>query len=153
MQDRWITDWPTSQRFPHYTRANAGEVLADPVSPLGWSFGWDGGIVAGYKAGLIRIGAYEDADFNPQHPESVACFGGYFYINLSAIRMQGVRNPAATVAVFVGALIGCALAHLARLILETEWRPRRCQRGTHCGGGTRRNPERGRFIHRHSAPT
>jgi pyruvate,water dikinase len=44
MQDRWITDWPTSQRFPHYTRANAGEVLADPVSPLGWSFGWDGGI-------------------------------------------------------------------------------------------------------------
>ena len=33
----------------------------------------------------------------------------------------------------VGALIGCALAHLARLILETEWRPRRCQRGKPCG--------------------
>ena len=106
MQDRWITDWPTSQRFPHYTRANAGEVLADPVSPLGWTFGWDGGIVAGYKAGLIRIGAYEDADFNPQHPESVACFGGYFYINLSAIRMQGVRNPAATVAALDQAFFG-----------------------------------------------
>ncbi len=106
MQDRWITDWPTSQRFPHYTRANAGEVLADPVSPLGWTFGWDGGIVAGYKAGLIHIGAYEDADFNPQHPESVACFGGYFYINLSAIRMQGVRNPAATVAALDQAFFG-----------------------------------------------
>ena len=106
MQDRWITDWPTSQRFPHYTRANAGEVLADPVSPLGWSFGWDGGIVAGYKAGLIRIGAYEDSDFNPQHPESVACFGGYFYINLSAIRMQGVRNAAATVAALDQAFFG-----------------------------------------------
>ncbi|MDP4977445.1 MAG: hypothetical protein NWP97_06775, partial [Ilumatobacteraceae bacterium] len=106
MQDRWITDWPTSQRFPHYTRANAGEVLADPVSPLGWSFGWDGGIVAGYKAGLIRIGAYEDSDFNPQYPESVACFGGYFYINLSAIRMQGVRNPAATVAALDQAFFG-----------------------------------------------
>ena len=59
MNDRWITDWPTSTRFPHYTRANAGEVLADPVSPLGWTFGWDGGIVAGYKAGLIRCGMYE----------------------------------------------------------------------------------------------
>ena len=69
MRDKWITDWPTSQRFPHYTRANAGEVLADPVSPLGWSFGWDGGIVQGYKDGLIRIGAYEDADFDPEHPE------------------------------------------------------------------------------------
>ena len=106
MKDTWITDWPTSTRFPHYTRANAGEVLADPVSPLGWSFGWDGGIVAGYKNGLIRIGAYEEADFDPQHPESVACFGGYFYINLSAIRMQGVRNPAATVEALDQAFFG-----------------------------------------------
>ncbi|MEY3566679.1 MAG: Chondramide synthase cmdD [Actinomycetota bacterium] len=106
MRDRWITDWPTSQRFPHYTRANAGEVLADPVSPLGWSFGWDGGIVDGYKNGLIRIGAYEESDFDPEHPESVACFGGYFYINLSAIRMQGVRNSAATVEALDQAFFG-----------------------------------------------
>jgi pyruvate,water dikinase len=106
MQERWITDWPTSQRFPHYTRANAGEVLADPVSPLGWTFGWDGGIVAGYKAGLIRCGVYEDSDFDPEHPESVACFGGYLYINLSAIRMQGARNPAATVEVLDTAFFG-----------------------------------------------
>ena len=106
VNDGWITDWPTSQRFPHYTRANAGEVLADPVSPLGWTFAWDGGIVAGYKAGLIRCGAYEEADFDQQHPETVACFGGYFYINLSAIRMQGARNPAATVAALDAAFFG-----------------------------------------------
>lgn len=106
MNDRWLTDWPASTRFAHYTRANAGEVLADPVSPLGWSFGWDGGIVAGYKAGLIRCGAYEDSDFDPVHPETVACFGGYFYINLAAIRMQGVRNPAATVAMLDTAFFG-----------------------------------------------
>ena len=106
MKDRWITDWPTSTRFPHYTRANAGEVLADPVSPLGWTFGWDGGIVAGYKAGLIRCGVYEDSDFDPTHPECVACFGGYFYINLSAIRMQGARNPGATVEMLDAAFFG-----------------------------------------------
>ncbi len=106
MNDRWITDWPTSTRFPHYTRANAGEVLADPVSPLGWTFGWDGGIVAGYKAGLIRCGMYEDSDFDPVHPECVACFGGYFYINLSAIRLQGARNPAATVELLDTAFFG-----------------------------------------------
>jgi rifampicin phosphotransferase len=105
-RDRWITDWPTSERFPHYTRANAGEVLADPVSPLGWTFGWDGGIVAGYKAGLIRCGVYEDSDFDADHPECVACFGGYFYINLSAIRMQGARNPAATVEMLDAAFFG-----------------------------------------------
>ena len=106
MRDRWITDWPTSQRFPHYTRANAGEVLADPVSPLGWTFGWDAGIVAGYRSGLIRCGAYEASDFDADHPESVALFGGYFYINLSAIRMQGVRNPAATVELLDQAFFG-----------------------------------------------
>ena len=105
MNEQWITDWPTSQRFPHYTRANAGEVLADPVSPLGWTFGY-GGIVAGYKAGLIRCGCYEDSDFDAEHPESVACFGGYFYINLSAIRMQGARNPAATVEILDTAFFG-----------------------------------------------
>jgi pyruvate,water dikinase len=106
MRDRWITDWPTSQRFPHYTRANAGEVLADPVSPLGWTFAWDHGIVAGYRAGLIRCGAYEASDFDADHPEAVACFGGYLYINLSAIRMQGVRNPAATVELLDTAFFG-----------------------------------------------
>ncbi len=106
MKERWITDWPTSQRFPHYTRANAGEVLGDPVSPLGWTFGWDGGIVAGYKAGLIRCGVYEDSDFDVAHPECVACFGGYFYINLSAIRMQGARNPAASVEILDAAFFG-----------------------------------------------
>ena len=106
MRDTWITDWPTSQRFPHYTRANAGEVLADPVSPLGWTFGWDGGIVEGYRTGLIRCGAYEPSDFNATHPESVAIFGGYFYINLSAIRMQGARNPAATVEILDKAFFG-----------------------------------------------
>lgn len=33
----------------------------------------------------------------------------------------------------VGALIGCALVHLTEIILTTEWRPRRCQRGKPCG--------------------
>ncbi|MDX2380195.1 MAG: PEP-utilizing enzyme [Acidimicrobiia bacterium] len=106
MRDRWLTDWPTSERFPHYTRANAGEVLSDPVSPLGWTFGWDGGIVEGYKQGLIRCGVYEDADFDEAHPETVASFGGYFYINLSAIRMQGARNPAASVELLDQAFFG-----------------------------------------------
>ena len=106
MRERWLTDWPTSDRFPHYTRANAGEVLADPVSPLGWSFGWDRGIVEGYKEGLIRCGVYEDTDFDDEYPETVANFGGYFYINLSAIRLQGARNPAASVEVLDQAFFG-----------------------------------------------
>lgn len=106
MRDAWITDWPVSGRFPHYTRANAGEVLADPVSPLGWSLVWMGAIVPGYRDGLISLGAYEADDFDAAHPETVATFGGYFYINLSAIRMQGARNPLATVEALDKAFFG-----------------------------------------------
>ena len=35
--DNWITDWPISPKFPLLTRGNAGEVLPDPCSPLGWT--------------------------------------------------------------------------------------------------------------------
>ena len=35
MDEYWFCDWEPSERWPHYTRANAGEVLAPPASPLG----------------------------------------------------------------------------------------------------------------------
>jgi phosphohistidine swiveling domain-containing protein len=97
MSDGFITDWPVSERFPHYTRANAGEVMGDPVSPLGWTFSWEGAMVLGLRDGWIRGGTHEMADYNADYPETFAMFGGYFYINLASCRMQGVRNPAVTV--------------------------------------------------------
>ena len=39
--DGWITDTPTSERFPIYTRGNADEVGPHPYSPLGWSLTWE----------------------------------------------------------------------------------------------------------------
>lgn len=97
MNDGWITDWPVSERFPHYTRANAGEVMGDPVSPLGWTLGWENAMVLGMRDGWIRGGTHEMADFDDEYPETFAMFGGHFYINLASCRMQGVRNPAVTV--------------------------------------------------------
>lgn len=97
MEDGFITDWPVSERFPHYTRANAGEVMGDPVTPLSWSLCWDGAMVLGFRDGWIRGGTHEMADFDSDHPETVSMFGGYFYINLASCRLQGVRNPAVTV--------------------------------------------------------
>jgi pyruvate,water dikinase len=49
---------------------------------------------------------YEDSDFDDEHPETVANFGGYLSINLSAIRMQGARDPAASVEVLDQAFFG-----------------------------------------------
>lgn len=97
MDDRWITDWPTNDRWNHFTRANAGEVLPTPASPLGQQFTWDHGIVPGWRDGYVRVGACDVDEFDPDLPEAVGFFGGYMYINLSNVRMQGVRSPAVTV--------------------------------------------------------
>jgi pyruvate,water dikinase len=97
MTDGYLTDWPMSERFPHYTRANAGEVMGDPVSPLGWTYGWEGAMVLGMRDGWIRGGTHEMDDFDPDHPETFGMFGGYFYLNLASCRLQGVRNPGVTV--------------------------------------------------------
>lgn len=97
MEERWITDWPVSERWPHYTRANAGEVLPDPASPLGQQFSWENGMVLGWRDAYVHSGNYSLDEFDEDLPETVGFFGGYFFINLSNVRMQGVRSPAVTI--------------------------------------------------------
>lgn len=97
MEDHWFTDYTPSPRWPHYTRANAGEVLPTPASPLGQKFAWDNGIIQGAAHGSTRTGLYEADEYDPIIPEVFGFFGGYFYLNLANIRMLGVRNPAVTV--------------------------------------------------------
>ena len=97
MRERWITDWAPSARWPHYTRANSGEVAPTPASPLSATYTWDNAICQGWRDGYVRTGNYSRDEFDDAHPEAVGFFGGYMYINLSNVRMQGVRNPAVTV--------------------------------------------------------
>ena len=93
--DKWITDRIPTKKFPHYTRANAGEVLADPVTPLGWTFGWESGMVLGCRDGFVSYGVF-DADEYGDPPETFGLFGGYFYNCLTQARMMGVRMPGVT---------------------------------------------------------
>jgi rifampicin phosphotransferase len=93
--DRWITDRTPTERFPDYTRANAGEVLADPVTPLGWDFCWENGVVLGCRDGFVSFGVF-DADEYGTPPESFGSFGGYFYNTLTQARLMGVRMPGAS---------------------------------------------------------
>ena len=57
--DRWITDRTPTERFAAYTRGNAGEVLADPVSPLGWTFCCEPGMVQGCVDGFEAMGVFD----------------------------------------------------------------------------------------------
>ena len=91
---RWIVDRIPTDRFPNYTRGNAGEVLADPVSPLGWTFAWESGIVLGCRDGFVQMGVFDSDEYSLVKPETFGLFGGYFYNSLTQARLFGVRSGA-----------------------------------------------------------
>ena len=92
MNDTWLVDWTRNERLPYYTRANAGEVLPDPASPLGWSLVFEEGLLPGWYRGFVEFGIYGPDEFNtPPKIPMVGIFGGYFYLNLSHMRLLGLR--------------------------------------------------------------
>jgi rifampicin phosphotransferase len=109
LPDRWFTDWRRSPRMPFYTRANAGEVLADPASPLGWTLVFEQGLLPGWLRGLVEFGIYREGELPMERPPVAGLFGGYFYINLSHCRVVAIRMGM-TVEAFDAALLGSAAA-------------------------------------------
>jgi phosphohistidine swiveling domain-containing protein/ketosteroid isomerase-like protein len=95
--------------MPFYTRANAGEVLPDPASPLGWTLVFEQGLLPGWLRGMIEFGIYREGELDTGHPPVVGSFGGYFYINLSHCRVMAIRMGM-TVEAFDAALLGNAAA-------------------------------------------
>lgn len=107
MEERWVTDWTPSARFPLYTRANAGEIMPDPCSPLGWDLVWGaGGVAHGWADGCHRFGTFTPEETNPDEPDYVGCFGGYLYLNASLIRLVGVRSPGMSAEAMDAAFLG-----------------------------------------------
>jgi rifampicin phosphotransferase len=107
LPDRWLTDWQRSPRMPFYTRANAGEVLPDPASPLGWTLVFEQGLLPGWLRGLVEFGIYREGELDMRRPPVAGLFGGYFYINLSHCRVVAIRMGM-TVEAFDAALLGNA---------------------------------------------
>jgi pyruvate,water dikinase len=92
--DRWIYDRVPTARFPNYTRGNAGEVLADPVSPIGWTFCCENGMVLGCVDGFEQMGVFDKLEYDATWPETFGLFGGYFYNSLTQSRLFGIRSGA-----------------------------------------------------------
>ena len=92
--DRWIYDRVPTDRFPDYTRGNAGEVLADPVSPLAWTFCWEPGPVQGCVDGFEQMGVFDRLEYGDP-PSSFGLFGGYFYNSLT--QRYGFEEAAAKI--------------------------------------------------------
>ena len=65
--DRWITDWEPSPRYPLYTRANAGEVLPEPASPLGWTLVFEPGVAMGWADAHHAVGTLDPEELATAH--------------------------------------------------------------------------------------
>jgi len=96
--DRWICDNEPCAEFPIYTRANAGEVMPDPMTPLTNSLGLMGAGDPGWRDAYVNLGTFHRHELPPESdgPCTIGCFGGYLFLNMSLTRIYGVRCPGMT---------------------------------------------------------
>lgn len=92
--DRWVGHDP-SERFPIYTRGNAGEVYPEVFTPLSFSIAAEAGErsmrAAILASGLIRPDELDSLPITTAVGSGV--FGGYSYLNLSIQRTASARMP------------------------------------------------------------
>lgn len=122
--DRWICDRVPTERFPNYTRGNAGEVMAEPVSPLGWTFCCEPGMVKGCVDGFEQMGVFDALEYGDP-PETFGLFGGYFYNSLTQARLFGVRSGAGWQAIDQAYFDGSSQAIPA--YIEKDWHNSPCK--------------------------
>ncbi len=96
MPASWFADLPASEKFPIYTRANAGEVMPDPVSPLTATLAMLTAGEAGWRDAYVLTGTCEHHEFESDRPNTTGYFGGYFFLNMSLTRLFGARCPGMT---------------------------------------------------------
>ena len=96
MKDRWFLDTEPNPEFPIYTRANAGEVMPEPVSPMTHTIGMMVAGDLGWRAAYVSTGCFDDEEFTGPPPYTLGCFGGYFFLNMSQTRVFGARTPGMT---------------------------------------------------------
>ncbi|WP_433801441.1 PEP-utilizing enzyme [Actinomycetospora sp. CA-084318] len=93
-----MPDWPifdaTSKTFPLYSRANVGEIFPDPISPLNASVGFQEYLEPGWRDAFVACGVWDHDVYDTGVSRNVLpAFGSYLYINMSLMRLFGVRVP------------------------------------------------------------
>ncbi len=96
MDERWIIESEPSRLYPVYSRANAGEVAPDPVSPLAATMALGGPGDLGYQDAYVSAGTFRPDEFEAGRANCVVFFGGYMYLSMSFTRIFGVRMPGMT---------------------------------------------------------
>ena len=102
----WIDDNVITKKAKFWTRANVGEVLPEPPSPLAWDLVWETGTMLGWRdCAINRFGFLED-ELDEHRPEVLGLFGGYAYLGADFIRVFGERTPGMSAAAMDAAYFG-----------------------------------------------
>jgi len=96
---RWIEDHPYGEKTPFWTRANAGEVLPLPPTPLAWELSFaNGGNVAGWRDCAVNRLGIGDEELHPDKDrcDFIGLIGGYAYLGGTFSRVWAERTPGMT---------------------------------------------------------
>lgn len=92
MGTSWIIEGRVDDRWPYNTRGNVGEVFPEVVTNIGYKLG----VVAAeraWRSAYDDLGIHSKGDFSSDDPVILGVYAGYTYLNLSYLRMMGVRAP------------------------------------------------------------
>ena len=92
MGTNWIIEGTIDPKWPHNTRGNIGEVFPEVLTSIGYHLGV---VVAeqAWRAAYDELGILKRGDFDRDDPVIIGLYAGYAYLNLSYLRMMGVRAP------------------------------------------------------------
>jgi len=92
MGTHWFVEGKIDPRWPVNTRGNIGEVFPEVLTPLTYELG----ILAAERAwrdSYRQLGILQPGDFASDDPLIIGLYGGYGYLNMSFLRIMGVRAP------------------------------------------------------------
>jgi len=92
MSTHWIVEGEVDPRWPINTRGNIGEVFPEVLTRLTYHLG----VLpaeAGWREAFDDMGILHPKDFSSDDPVIIGCYGGYGYLNISYLRIVGVRAP------------------------------------------------------------
>jgi pyruvate,water dikinase len=101
----WLVEGRIDPRWPINTRGNIGEVFPEVLSPLTCLLGVPSA-EAGWRDAYRIMGIYKTGDFSSDDLVIIGLYGGYGYLNLSYLRMVGVRAPGSSPAAIDAAFFG-----------------------------------------------
>ena len=87
----WLIDTEPSTRFPVFTRLNAADVMAEPITPLGASMCWIPNVLPGWASGYVEDLCFT-ADELAEESAVAGFIYGYLYVNQSSVRVLGIRK-------------------------------------------------------------